>query len=201
MCELLVGLPDVSVRAVGVRDDGMLEVHIEAAPAPVGCPVCGALAVPRERRQVDLVDMVCFGRPVVTVWHKRRFVRADPDCPGHSFTEVAPAIAARRKSMTDRVGRSMTAQVGRFARSVCGVASEHGCDWHTVNNAVMAYGGALVDDPDRYGTVEAWGSTRSSSPASAPTGARSTRPSLSTSPVPSCSTSSLVGGRNAPSSG
>jgi len=59
--------------------------------------------------------------------------------------------------MTDRAGRWITAQVGRCARSVNEVAKELGCDWHTVNDAVVSYGGALVDHPDRFGTVEALG--------------------------------------------
>jgi hypothetical protein len=60
--------------------------------------------------------------------------------------------------MSDRAGRWVTEQVGRYARSVNELAHELGCDWHTVNGAVMAYGGALVDDdPARYGTVKALG--------------------------------------------
>ena len=31
------------------------------------------------------------------------------------------------------------------------VAVELGCDWHTVNDAVIAYGTALVDGPARIG--------------------------------------------------
>ena len=38
------------------------------------------------------------------------------------------------------------------------VAIELGCDWHTINDTVLAYGTALVDDdPDRFGVVEALG--------------------------------------------
>ncbi len=37
------------------------------------------------------------------------------------------------------------------------MAEELGCDWHTVNNAVLAYGQALPQDPDRFGVVEALG--------------------------------------------
>ena len=38
------------------------------------------------------------------------------------------------------------------------VFSELGCDWHTVNDTIIAYGTALVDDdPDRFGEVEALG--------------------------------------------
>ena len=59
--------------------------------------------------------------------------------------------------MTDRAGRWITEQVGRYARSVNEVAKELGCDWHTVSDAVVAYGEALVDHPDRFTTVEALG--------------------------------------------
>ena len=157
MCELLVGLDGTRVIGATLRRDGVLEVHVETKTRPVGCSSCGALAVAKERRVVELVDMCCFGRPVVTVWHKRRFSCADSDCESRSFSETATQIAYPRKSMTDRVGRSMTYQVGKFARSIDEVAKEHGCDWHTVNAAVRAYGGALVDDPGRYGVVEALG--------------------------------------------
>jgi transposase len=37
------------------------------------------------------------------------------------------------------------------------VAGELGCDWHTVNRAAIAYGLALVDDPDRIGPVTTLG--------------------------------------------
>jgi transposase len=61
-------------------------------------------------------------------------------------------------TMTDRAGRWVTEQVGRSARSVNEVARELGCDWHTVNDTVVSYGTALVDDdPSRYGTVTALG--------------------------------------------
>ena len=48
--------------------------------------------------------------------------------------------------------------MGQSASSVNKVAGELGCDWHTVNDAVIAYGTALVDDdPERYGLVRALG--------------------------------------------
>lgn len=42
-------------------------------------------------------------------------------------------------------------------RAVSDVADELGCDWHTVNDAVQAYGEALLDDPERIGEVNALG--------------------------------------------
>ena len=43
------------------------------------------------------------------------------------------------------------------ARSVSEVARELGCDWHTVNDAVIAYGSALIEDPGRFGAVRSLG--------------------------------------------
>jgi transposase len=57
--------------------------------------------------------------------------------------------------MMDRAGRWVTEQVGRYARSVNELAVELGCDWHTINDSVVAYGSALVDDVGRIGTVTA----------------------------------------------
>jgi hypothetical protein len=34
---------------------------------------------------------------------------------------------------------------------------ELGCDWHSVNDAVLAYGQALLEEPHRFGVVEALG--------------------------------------------
>ena len=91
------------------------------------------------------------------MWHKRRFRCGDPDCAMGSWTEEDTRIAPPRAALTDRAGRWVTAQVGRCARSVAEVAAELGCDWHTVNDAVVRYGEALVDEPGRFGAVSALG--------------------------------------------
>ena len=101
---------------------------------------------------VELVDLPAFGRPARLVWRKHRWSCVSQDCPAGSWTEEVPAIAAARLVMTDRAGRWVTEQVGRWGRTVNEVAVELGCDWHTVNDTVIAYGTALVDDdPDRIG--------------------------------------------------
>lgn len=74
-----------------------------------------------------------------------------------SFAETAPHISAARLVMTDRTGRWVTKQVGRWHRSVNELVVELGCDWHTINDTVLAYGAPLVDDPDRIGAVEVLG--------------------------------------------
>ena len=104
-----------------------------------------------------LIDLPAFGKPTRLHWHKRRWRCDDPDCAMGSWTEQDRRIAAPRMAMTDRAGRWVTAQVGRCARSVAEVAKELGCDWHTVNDAVVRYGEALVEHPGRFGDVSALG--------------------------------------------
>lgn len=48
--------------------------------------------------------------------------------------------------------------MGRNGRAVSNVARGLGADWHAVNDAVIAYGQALLDaDVDRVGAVDALG--------------------------------------------
>ena len=61
-------------------------------------------------------------------------------------------------SVTDRAGRRATIQVGQRGRAVSDVAAELGAGWHAINDAVIAYGQALLDaDETRGGAVEALG--------------------------------------------
>ena len=157
MCELLVGLPDITVLGVVDHDAGPLEVHVESH-IERSCRGCGRDGWVKQRCQVTLVDLPCFGRPTELVWHKLRLCCPTPGCPMLSWTIEDTRIAAPRVRLTDRAGRWATVQVGRFGRAVNDVAAELGCDWHTINDAVVAYGEALVDDDtERIGATEALG--------------------------------------------
>jgi len=155
MCELLVGLPEISVLGVETTEHHLIE--IETTNPVAGCSQCGSIAVGKGRRVVDLVDLPAFGKPTTLRWKKRRWRCAEPTCTAASWTEENRRIAAPRMAMTDRAGRWATLEVGRSGRSVNEVAHALGCDWHTVNNAVVAYGSALVEHPERFGDVEALG--------------------------------------------
>src|SRR4029453_3394614 len=52
-------------------------------------------------------------------------------------------IAAKGCLLTTRAAKWATVQVGG-GRTVCEVAAELACDWHTVNDAVTIYGAALL---------------------------------------------------------
>lgn len=157
MCELLVGLPAVRVLGVDDQPDGPLRVCIESRDERPSCPGCAGEAVVKDRPCVELVDLPCFGRPTRLVWRKRRWSCPAPACATRSWTEEVLRIAAPRLVMSDRAGRWVTEQVGRWGRTVNEVAVELGCDWHTVNDTVIAYGTELVDDPDRIGEPTAIG--------------------------------------------
>jgi transposase len=158
MCRLLVGLP--AVRVLGVEDVAgqRIVVHVELDAVVAVCAGCRSRAWVKDRPLVELVDLPCFGRPARLVWRKHRWSCPASSCPIGSWTTEEPAVAPPRAAMTDRAGRWATVQVGREGRTVAEVARELGCDWHTVNGAVMAYGAALLAaDVDRIGEVDALG--------------------------------------------
>ena len=149
MCELLVGLGDVRVLEVTETPE-RLRVTVETRALRPVCPGCDVAVVVKDRDTVELTDLACFGRRTVLVWRKIRWT-----CRGGcgSFTEQALQIAASRLKLSDRAARWATIQVGRHGRSVSGVATDLGCGWHGVMDAVAAYGDVLVDDPDRFGPM------------------------------------------------
>lgn len=157
-CELLIGLPAVNVVKVVEPLVGRLEITVESRIDTPACPECAERAWVKDRPVVELVDLCCFGRPVVLRWRKHRLWCPRSWCRQGSWTHEDPRIAAPRLSVTDRAGRWATIQVGRNGRAVSDVARELGADWHAINDAVIAYGQALLDaDVDRIGAVEALG--------------------------------------------
>ena len=157
-CELLVGLPAVNVLEVDEPLVGRLVVTVESLVEAPACPGCGQRAWVKDRPVVELVDLTCFGRPVVLRWRKHRWCCPRNWCRHGSWTHDDPRIAAPRLSVTDRAGRWATVQVGRAGRAVSDVAGELGGDWHAIHDAVIAYGTALLDaDLARVGAVEALG--------------------------------------------
>jgi len=137
---------------------GRLEITVESRVVVPACPGCEERAWVKDRPVVVLVDLTCFGRPVTLRWRKHRWCCPRPWCRQGSWTHEDPRISAPRLSLTDRAGRWATIQVGQRGRPVTDVAAELGADWHAINDAVIAYGQALLDaDADRVGQVEALG--------------------------------------------
>lgn len=156
MCELLVGLPDIEVIGVGQPEPGELVVLISPWEDRPACGRCSTRAWVKDRREVDLVDLPAFGQTVIL-----RVIRTRWSCPRFrcgvgSWTVEHTGIAPAGHRLTTRAARWVTEQVGRRGRTVNEIAVELGTDWHTINTAVMAYGGALLEvDVDRIGIVHA----------------------------------------------
>jgi transposase len=157
ICELLVGLPDVTVLGVIDHVGGPIEVRVESRGLDRLCVGCGMAGWVKDRDMIALTDLPCFGRPTMLVWRKTRLACPNSVCAMKSWTIVDDRIAPARMELTTRAGRWVTEQVGRYARTVNDVAAELGCDWHTVNDAVVAYGEVLADDPNRIGETAAVG--------------------------------------------
>jgi len=156
--EWMIGLPGVAFLGAEDGADGSDRIHVETKRSLVGCPRCGVLARVKDRSAVELVDLPRFERATRLVWHKRRWLCPDADCAMGTWTEEDDHIAGSRQVLTSRAARWATVQVGRRARSVNEVAGELGCDWHTVNDTVVAYGEALLEaDTKRIGEVSALG--------------------------------------------
>jgi len=154
----MIGLGAIAFLGAEDGEGDQARIHVETKASFVGCPRCGVLARVKDRSAVELVDLALFGRPTRLVWHKRRWMCPDGDCEMGSWTEEDDRIAGSRQVLTSRAARWATVQVGRHARSVNEVAGELGCDWHTVNDTVVAYGEALLDaDTERVGAVRALG--------------------------------------------
>ena len=151
MCAVLVGLPDVRVVGVGEWPQWLRIAIVTDAERPA---CCERLAHRHGVREVELVDLPVFGRPVRSVWRKQRW--RCPTCR-RTWTEQDPRVASTRCAMTTRAGRWATVQVGRHGRSVSEVADDLSSDWHTVMDAVVLFGRPLVEDPARFGSVNALG--------------------------------------------
>ncbi|MEZ5258388.1 MAG: hypothetical protein R2705_16240 [Ilumatobacteraceae bacterium] len=65
MCELLVGLPDITVLGIVDAPDQPLEVHVESRDLDRRCVECGTSGRIKDHDTVELVDLPCFGRPTL----------------------------------------------------------------------------------------------------------------------------------------
>jgi transposase len=141
--EALVGLKDVRVLHYA-RNGPDVELMIEQVLGEVRCPRCHQPAQVKERPVVHYVDLPVYGTPMSLAWKKHRMRCVDPRCPTKSWVLDDHRIAAKGCLLTTRAAKWATVQVGG-GRTVSEVAAELDCDWHTVNDAVITYGEALLE--------------------------------------------------------
>jgi transposase len=140
--EALVGLKDVRVLRYE-RAGPHVELMIEQVTGEVRCPKCRRRAQVKERPVVHYVDLPVYGTPMLLSWKKHRMRCVDVGCPTKSWVLSDHRIAAKNCRLTTRAAKWATVQVGG-GRTVSEVAAELSCDWHTINDAVVTYGEALL---------------------------------------------------------
>jgi transposase len=143
----MLGLPGFVLLA-GSEQDGEFEYAVETTETVTGCPVCGVVARLHDRRRTDVRDLPAGGRPVTLVWIKRVWRCREPTCAKQTWTETNPAIRPRA-SLTERARREACRRVGEDGDTVAKVAAGFGVGWQAIMNAVIEYGGPLVEDPAR----------------------------------------------------
>ncbi len=155
--EVLVGLD--RTRVLEVARDGTERVHVavETTDDTAACSGCGSRAWLKDRDRVALADLPAFGSPVTLVWVKRRWVCPDRHCPAGTWTEDRPDIAPARAAMTRRAGLWATREVGAEIHTASYAAAELGVAWHTVMDAVLYWGQALIEDRERVKASKAVG--------------------------------------------
>ncbi len=137
-----MGLKDVRVLHYQ-RSGPHVELMVEQVPGIVLCPTCHRRAQVKDRPVVHYVDLPVYGAPMSLAWKKHRMRCVDPQCPTASWVLGDHRIAAKNCLLTTRAAKWATVQVGG-GRTVSEVAAELDCDWHTVNDAVVTYGEALL---------------------------------------------------------
>lgn len=124
---MLVGLDGLHVISVlHDRRAGVREVTVESAPVVMACLVCGVVAYSHGRRDVALVDVACFGRPMRLVWRKRAWCCVDDACDVGLFTERNDQVALPRALLTRRACWWAIRPIRYEHGSVSGVARQLG---------------------------------------------------------------------------
>jgi transposase len=141
--QALVGLKDVRVLHYK-REGPQVELMIEQVVDDIRCPSCAGRAQVKERPVVAYVDLPVYGTAMKLSWKKHRLRCPDPTCARRTWVLSDHRIAAKNCLLTTRAAKWATVQVGG-GRTVSEVAAELDCDWHTVNDAVVTYGKALLE--------------------------------------------------------
>ncbi|OUM45704.1 ISL3 family transposase [Arthrobacter agilis] len=136
---------------------GVIRAVIESPAGPAGCSLCGVVARSHGRREVKLIDVPCFGRPVQVVWRKRTWRCAEEHCPARSFTEQDLNLAGPRALLTTRACWWAIRQLRREHASVAGLARQLGTTWRTIWRSIRPLLEVMAADPARFENVASLG--------------------------------------------
>ncbi|GGE78264.1 ISL3 family transposase [Nesterenkonia cremea] len=157
-CDLFADLDGLHVIAVQRPSTaGRLQVVVESASTPMGCPDCGVIAISAGRKSVDLIDAPVYGIPARLRWRKRRWRCVDPGCARGVFTEQNLTVAAPRALLTRRCIAYGIMMMRRENLSVQGLARQMGVDWHTAWRAIGPVLAHAATDEHRFAGVTTLG--------------------------------------------
>ena len=145
----LLGLDGLAVTEVTDGPTGPVVQLRTADDQARNCPDCGTWSRrSKGRRTTRPRDLPVGGRRPLLVWSKRRWRCDEPACPRRSFTETAPAVAARSR-LTTRLRAAAGAAVADQGRTVVQSARDHDLSWPVVAAAFTAHATAVLpDQPD-----------------------------------------------------
>jgi transposase len=123
----------------------------------MGCRSCGVIVCSRGRRDVHLVDVPCFGRPVELVWRKRTWRCGELSCPARSLTEQHDDLAPPRALLSVRACWWAIGQLRREHASIAGLARQLGTTWNTVWRSIKPLLEQLAADETRFDGVTTLG--------------------------------------------
>ena len=106
-------------------------------------PLCGERAQVKERPVVHYVDLPVYGTAMSLSWKKHRLRCVEPDVP-QKVLGARGSPDRGQELLVDHQGSQVGDGPSRGGRTVSEVAAELSCDWHTVNEAVITYGEALL---------------------------------------------------------
>lgn len=130
---VLSGLGDFEVTGAVECAAGGLEVSVRLGRPDAACLRCGTFSSRvKEYRTQRVRDGLCFERPTVLVWTKRRFRCETPGCVG-SFTESSSQVGPRRR-VTARLCVAMA--WAAWDRSTAAVARTFKVSWSTAWRAI-----------------------------------------------------------------
>lgn len=115
------------------------------------------LAHSHGRRDVRLVDLPCFGRPVILVWRKRIWRCTEPACATRAFIEQHEEVAAPGALLSRRACWWAINQLRREQAGIAGVARQLGTTWNTVWRAISPLLEAMAQDESRFAGVTTLG--------------------------------------------
>ncbi len=145
---LLFDLPGFRViECVEDPISGGRRITVMAVADVHACPECAVVADdPYDHRDRVVKDLPFGQRPLILLWHQRRFTCGQDRCQRRIFTETSSQIPVRHR-LTKRLRCKLEASASGSARAVSDVAREYRVSWATVHKSLVLKAATLFPQP------------------------------------------------------